>query len=165
MLSFVFLTSFSSPKYCKLANRAVRDCSRKLYQEKHLQLIGSGGAYIENVKEIGAHYSSDELVNLETARRYFVEAMEEYSNRINSDEKIRPYLANYPFGIKNLDIILSFPTVQDKRCDEYPVCLVFRVTRGIIFYEGYDIEKKELIDLYSEPYEEAVRIVHASRQA
>ena len=145
--------------YCKLANRIVSNYSRELAKERDLFLIGSGGAMMDDIKEINVFYVSFRALNVREARKQYIEVSEEFLKKINQNEKIRPYLHNYPFIFKNLDLKIMFKNKNKSFQDEGDVALIFPARNHNIFYEGYDSEKKDFYSLHSETYEEALQIV------
>ena len=147
------------PHYCKLSNKIVSDYSRELAKEKGLFLSGSGGAMMDDIKKINVIYTSFTALNVERARQLYIEVTEEYLKRINQNEKIRPYLHNYPFRFDNLDLRISFKDENNKRQSGGNVALIFKGRNHDLYYEGYDLEKDDFYSLHREPYEEALKIV------
>lgn len=164
LLVFMISTNFSEPKYCKLSDRIFIPYNKELQKQKNLYLTGSGGAMMGDIQKINAHYTSFDLLNVEEARRLFVEVAEGYLHRYNQNEPIRPYLHNYPFAIGNFEITISFKDEQYGRVNQNYVALIFNTKDCKIYYGAYDHEKKKFIDLYEEPYETARDIVLKGKQ-
>lgn len=129
-------------------------------RDKQIYLIGSGGAMMDDVKMISLSFTSFHGFTIEEARQYYVEIAEKYLLLINENEKLRPYLHNYPFDFHNIQFDIGFHDVETRKWSKDSVAFVFCSRKdGIIFYDIYDHEKDKLIDVYEEPYEEALKIV------
>src|ERR1700722_6640758 len=111
---FVICGAFSEPKYCKLSDRIFIPYNKELRKQKHLYLMGSGGAMMDDIQKVNAHYVSFERLNIEEARKLYIEVTEGYLCRYNQNEQIRPYLHNYPFTIDNLEVMIGFENEQHR---------------------------------------------------
>lgn len=159
-LVFVFMisTAFSKPKYCKLSDRIYFAYNKDLCQQKHLDLVGTGGAMMNDVQGIFASYVSSDRLNIKGARQLYVEVAEGYLCHYNQNAQIRPYLHNYPFTIGNLKIMIGFEDEQHRHMDQGFVAVMSNLDNRI-YYCSYDHEKREFVKLYEEPYETARDIV------
>lgn len=104
-------------------------------------------------------------VDIDEGRRLFVEGIETLCAAFNNDPVIRPYLHNYPFVQKNIELMLSFEDPNDFRSFPAPDLSLMYCVHNIVFYDSYNRETRQYSTFYSEPYEEAVRIVHEQREA
>lgn len=66
-------------------------------------------------------------MNLEEARRLYVEVVEDFLNRINNNKEIRSYLHDYPFTIKNLDLMIHF---SEDTNDENSLMVLFNTKKN-----------------------------------
>lgn len=157
LISFSFISFYREPTHCRLANKFMNEFSYKVKKEKNLSLIGRGGSMMKNVEEIFFHFVSPVTYDLDNARRFYVETVENFLEEINNNKNIMPYLKNYPFTISNTDIIISF---DETSCQfGKGVALIFRTKNGHIFYQTYDLETGKYRELHEEPYEVAREIV------
>ncbi len=169
----------------------VREISEEFVNEiqtlyKNVYCIGSGGSMPKAINEIDIRFVSRKALSLDEARKMEVDAAERLIKKINSHNKIRPYLAEYPFGINRINVSFSFQDDHDMWPLDGNIALVF-LARGRIIYRKAQLEKeirhesteyvggetiyfppKEitrevLIPLYEEPYEEALKIVKGSK--
>lgn len=164
VLCSLLLCGFKEPHYCKLSDRIFNLYNKELRQQKGLYLNGSGGAFMDDIKKINSSYKSYEPMTIELARQLYVEVIEGYLNRYNEDEKIRPYLHNYPFTIDNLNVMISFWDKAKKRRDKGLVALIYIGKNQEIVYSTYDYEKKDFVKLHRETYSTAREIVLGSPQ-
>jgi len=102
--------------------------------------------------------SQEENVQTARARCLFVKSVEDYLNRINDDEKLRPYLSHYPFTHTGINFRISFRSTE--KDDIY---LVF-LSHGKIIYMTKDKNQVPLVKLSEETYEEAREIVMAGAE-
>lgn len=174
------------PEYLKYVDEIVKDFAEDMEKKYQLYCYGDGGNMPNDVAEIGVLFISYQKSTVESARKMEVNAIQELLRRINSHEKIRPYLREYPFNQDRVDVSISFRTETDNRPLDGSIALVF-LAKNKIFYKTAEMkptaatpltymnEKNEvvkemipgtleenLIDLMNEPYEEALKIVKAA---
>lgn len=140
-----------------------------------------------DIEKINVLFSSYRKSTIEEARKMEVDAIQELLQRINSHEKIRPFLREYPFGTDRVGVTISFKTKSNTRPLDGSVAFVF-LAKNKIFYEAAEIDIEEptsitytnekhevvkefiegyisdkLISLMNEPFEEALKIVGTSK--
>ncbi|MCP5508041.1 MAG: hypothetical protein H7A37_07060 [Chlamydiales bacterium] len=104
-------------------------------------------------------------VDIDTARKYLIEATKNLEELINDHKKIRPHLIEYPFPIKNIKYQFSIFDNNQKRLKQHkdelnPDSLSFiLLTNGTIAYYVDNKNSNNYIPVYEETYEEANRIV------
>ena len=171
------------PDYLKYVDEIVKDFSNEMENRYELHYCGDGGSMPTDVAEIEVLFISYRHSTVDEARTMEVKAIQELLQRINSHEKIRPYLREYPFNQDRVGVSISFRTKTDDRPLDGSVALVF-LAKNKIFYKTaemkmtaatpliYTNEKNEivkkiipgqleeaLVDLMNEPYEEALKTV------
>jgi len=157
---FVLSSNFfkeKEPEDVVLERKVMQRTIKKLEKEKKLYCDGFGGFGV-NVVEISAlsFVHKGEPYDVEKARELIVYAAEVFLNEFNSFEKIRPYLANYPFTAKNLDLRIFFYNEKTIKYVE-PYLIVSSLIRGKIYYR---VSKNNTFEtVHEEPYEEALEIV------
>ncbi len=136
----------------RIADKITAKTAKKLRKEKDLCLIGTGAQMMYEIEMLAMSFNYYKEVDVEQARELVVYATETYLDAINSNEKIRPYLANYPFTAKNIEIRI-FPWNTDGQ--DLPLnkisCISF--THGNIRYRT-EIDYNP--PMYQESYEEAL---------
>ena len=90
--------------YTHIAAKIRRKTATQLEKEKGLWAIGTPGQMYNDIEEIGLEFEYFHLVNLEEARELLVYAIQVFLNNINSNKEVRPFLHNYPFTTKNIEI-------------------------------------------------------------
>jgi len=94
-------------------------------------------------------------VSLEMARKLLIDSIQEYLSEINSSEKIRPYLHNYPFTAQNIQIKIFFCNPDGSEVAPDQINVASAVEGKMFYYIDYS-EKHTLKEIHKETYEEAV---------
>lgn len=148
----------SSGDYEKLANEITDKTAKKLHDEKGLILVGTGGRMMDDIKMMMMSFEFRKVVNIEMARELLVNVIEEYLSEINADKKIRPYLHDYPFTAKNLEIEIVFRNPDGSKVASGKIN-VASADEGKIFYFVDYPEKHTLKILYEETYDQAIQAI------
>lgn len=125
------------------------------------QVYGTGGGMMNDIKSVSLSFQTRYTPDISMARAIFVYSMEDLLDRYNSSESARPYLHNFPFTNKNIDLSLRFLALDGGRPPEGLVTYVTNFN-GIVMYCSFDPDPNnvnELKVLLKEPYEEALRII------
>ena len=107
MFSFLFGCSsfgYQSPRYVKLAHEITEKTAKELKEQKNLYLIGTGGQMMDDIQMMAMSFDYYQEVNLKTARELTIHAINEYLSAINNNKEVKPYLHEYPFTAKNVEI-------------------------------------------------------------
>ena len=109
MMSMVFCLfgcspNYQIPDYEKIADRITEKTAKKLQQQKKLRLVGTGGKMMHDIQAMHMGFYYYQEVDLQTARELIIYAIDEYLSEINNSKEIRPYLHEYPFTAKNVEI-------------------------------------------------------------
>lgn len=115
---------------------------------------------MDDLQYITMGYIVPQKMSLEEARRLYIEVTGEYIRRLNAEEKLHPYIRDFPASIDNVHIFLSF---RESPVDyfEDPDCVAvlsnLKSNRHRLCY--WKSEQQKLRDLHEETYEEALEIV------
>ncbi len=146
-----------------LADEQINHFAEEMEKEKTLFLVGSGGRMMNCISEFDLHFisNSNQQVSISQVRVLVVEMMERFKKEVNANEKIRPYLSNYPVSNKNIVIRISFyEKFPNRRVPKSSVALVWQ-RNNKLYYEFYDNETGDFIGKgFNETYEEALRLAH-----
>lgn len=184
--SSLFSEESKPPEYLKYVDEIVADFAKEMKKKHKLHCCGDGGSMPTDVAEIDVLFISYSHSTVDEARKLEINAVQELLKRINSHEKIRPYLREYPFNQDRVGVSISFRTETDDRPLDGSVAYV-SMGKGKIFYysaemkmttampliymnEKNEVVKKmipghpeeDLINLMNEPYEEALKIVETA---
>lgn len=158
---FLLCTSFvyREPSYCKMVDRITKNYFKEYAKPRRLVLSGYGGAMMNDIQEISCSFLSLDSLSVDEARILYVEMMEEYLQRINCHEKIRPHLHDFPFNIDNIKFDISFINSDGLTKRDGHVAFMYIGKNRDLLYRGCDPETDEFYSLHREPYEEARRLV------
>ncbi len=138
----------------RIANKITMQVAKKISAEKGLAPIGTGGQMMDEIKMLMLGFDCRKIVNMEAARELLVYCVEEYLAAINASEEIRPYLYNYPFSDKNIEIDIYFfnPDGSDVPIGDISVAAA---NKGRVIYE----DGSGLLTIHEETYKEATQKV------
>lgn len=101
---------------------------------------------------------------IEYIRPLLICVVEEYLYAINSNERVRPYLHNYPFTPENVEIIIQFLN-RDGSFLAPGEIEIAKAKDGQLIYTITDVETQRLKDIHEESFEEALRICRNQDEA
>jgi hypothetical protein len=125
----------------------------QLKKENNLKVIESGWGLRgrKNIRCMHCGFAYHNEITVEEARKLLLETGNLYLKTINENEKIRPFLENYPFGPENIEIrIFINPEKTMQKSDKLRV---ITIVDGKL---SYMIRDQYLTTIYEETYEEAL---------
>lgn len=152
----------SQKEYINLVDCITAKFTKELMKEKNMYLFGYGGRMMFDVEEVSMSYNIVKHASIDEARRLFVEVAEGYLARINTSEKLRPFLHNYPFTINNLDLGIGFENEKGQAYEDL-VYVVYSKRTGKIVYNANDPKEGMFYKIYEESYDEAVKLVRQAQ--
>jgi hypothetical protein len=151
--------AYREPGYCKMVDQITKKFLKECAQPRRLMLSCYGGAMMNDIQNITLRFLSFDALNVDEARMLYVEIMEEYLQRINCHERIRPHLHNFPFEENNIKLSIGFENSKRKITRDGHVAMIFISKNHTIYYDAYDPITEEFYTLHRESYEEALRFV------
>jgi hypothetical protein len=128
------------PKYVSYVREIVKAFSLEMEKDYGLICMGSGGSMPKDVETIEVPFIAFRTAHIDEVRVIEVTAVQKLLNLINSHDKIRPFLREYPFKHNRVDVSISFRTSEDERPLDGSVALVF-LARDQIFYRSAELRK------------------------
>jgi hypothetical protein len=168
ILFCLLLSSCETPpekpvSYITMANRLLSKTAKQLKVEKGLIPIGDMGQMMGNIQAMGLSFQYFHIINLEEARNLLVYASNVFLNNINENKEIRPYLNNYPFTPKNIELVI-FLYQSDRNNPTQGSLAVLTLIRGILTYKLAAPDQTTLWPiLHEETYEEGLEIYQNSK--
>lgn len=98
-------------------------------------------------------------VDLEEARELLVYVVTEYLSAINSNEKVRPYLHNYPFATKNIEIRIWIYEPDGTYPPSDKIDYISSMNGLLEYYTCSDPRQP----IYEETYEEALQVIASQK--
>lgn len=161
ILFLFLLASFAhrEPSYCRIVDQITNSYLKEMAIPHGLVLSGYGGAMMDDVQSITLRFLSHDSLNLNEARVLYVEMMEDFLHRVNCHEKIRPHLHDFPFGVDNIKLTISFEDPQGNIRGNGYIAMIFISKNHTIHYSAYNSNKEDFYNLCEESYGEARRKV------
>lgn len=151
----------ASPVEERYSHQIINSFAKQQKTTKGLIVRSTGGSIPEKIESLYIGFGSNNKLQLNDARRLYVRVVQEFIDKVNNDERLIPYAANWPFNENNADITLSFNEGYYVRVQPPYICLIFMID-GMIYYEQYNVSTDQLMTFHQEPFAEAVRIVNES---
>ena len=144
------------------AHQVMDILKEQVEKEYKFHCCGRGGSMPTDIRSLSVDFETKKIPTIPEAREIIIKIVEKFQNIVNSHENIRPFLREYPFPIERIGISIRFnlpPIKEEKQLKIHPkyVCCI----TGIVDYCQDDETGWQYIDIHSEPYEEALRIVRA----
>ena len=143
----------------KLANKILRKAAFQIQEKTGMFPSGDGARMMDEIKMLALSFRYYQEVSIEQGRELLVTSVEEFLSIINADDKIRPYLNNYPFEPQNIEIAIIFynPNGSDIKLGELSV---LSIIEGTLEYDVNDPKTTFLKTIYKESYEEALQKIN-----
>ncbi len=159
ILSCCEIPNHTSPRYVTLSDEILHQTAQQLEKERELIPIGNMGQMMGDIQAVGLEFQYFHLVNLEESRKLLVYAIQIFLKNINGNKEIRPYLHEYPFNTKNIEI-----TIWIYQPDGYEPapgniqCVTLR--SNTLLYKIATLNKSgDWPILHEETYEEALKVL------
>ena len=160
----VFLLSsnnLKSKSYSKLANKITASTALKLKKEKELYLIGTGGQMMDDIQMMAMSFEYFHQVDVKEGRKLLIFSIEMYLDAINNDNKIHPYLHEYPFTAKNVEIRIWCHNPDGSDVPSDKIYYISSIDGVLSFYID-DPENYSRKTIHEETYEEALQAISFS---
>jgi len=163
-LGLSLYSCYTPPPHVKAGDLIISKFVTQSRREHNLFLLGSGGAFLDDLKEFDFLLSSYDKIDIDEARRLIIERSHSLLDLINSDENVQPYLNKTPFDYKDIQVIIIFVEREEPTLFVSPpfVAGVY-FAHGMVRYVYYDPCTEKLETLQSEPYQRAIGILEHQR--
>ena len=139
----------------------------KMREDHGIYCWSIGGKMADDIKNIGAKFTAFQPATKEEARQLLVEVAEKLLSEVNNDEKLRPYLAKYPFPLNRLKLLIRFRTEgYDSYLDGSSMEDIELLKEQITYFQRIVRPNKNVsfidartVIVAKEPYQEAKKIV------
>ncbi|WP_044882471.1 hypothetical protein [Neochlamydia sp. EPS4] len=99
------LDSYEEPEQAEFVGEILDKASKKLQKKYSMRTIGTGIGMPDGVVTMLAlSFEKTGPLTKEEGRRIIVDCVQEILQIINTHEKIRPYLKNYPFSARDIEV-------------------------------------------------------------
>lgn len=153
----------NDPDYIKLADSVAKRYAFEFTSKQGLQLVGYGGAMMENVKEYDFSFQKLQRVDVNEARFQIVDCVVELLRRVNEARPLRPYLAEYPFTDKNLRFSIMYIDRRGDFVGEGYISTVSMFDGNIYYRVNRKTVERLSSTIHEETFADAVRRVQEMR--
>jgi hypothetical protein len=141
-------------------SRLVDEISNRVFlqlhkENKQLFPVECGGSMMDQIKSLHWGFFHYGEMDIEKAREILISAGNQFLIAFNEDERIRPYLATYPFTPERIEVNV-FIKKSDGSELETDKLLVVSIDEGILNYATGTPDGLRLKTVLKETYEEAV---------
>lgn len=140
----------------KLSNEVIKKAAKLISEETGLIPCGSGGGALDQIRMLAISFDYRHEVDIASGRKLLVTALEIFRSEINFDEQIRPYLIEYPFQVKRIEIRIFIRNEDGSSVRADQLCVI-SVIDGILEYQTHMPDGWGLDTIYQETYEEALQ--------
>ncbi len=162
LVPFIFCWNIVSAAvdYEVYANEVTKQFVQKMEEELGLICCADGGGMPYDIESLHVMFTAYQRANLEQARDLEVYTLQKFQKMINDHEKIRPYLREYPFPIRRVEVSFLFKNLDNDPYTDGSITHVFQAKNKIFYISIDPITKKKIKS--QESYEEALKKVKNS---
>lgn len=163
LTSLLFLTPWlfgdttQDEDYRLYVTQIAHPIAQEAQKEFNLAYIGRGGQLANGVGKIEVDFIAYRRGSLEETRKIQVVLMERLLQALNSHEKLRPFLIEYPFPASRVCVMLSYRQEDNAHYTDGSITLAFQSKNNICYYYYSKADNEDVA--FREPYEEAKHIV------
>ncbi|MBI5272425.1 MAG: hypothetical protein HY861_00390 [Chlamydiia bacterium] len=140
----------------QLADTNIKRVAIKLKNEFGLIPCGTAGQMMHQIQMLGLMFDYRQSADIEAGRKLLIAAIQELISAVNADEQLRPYLNNYPFCPKNIEIEIYLQNHDGSRVDGGRLSVI-TARKGILEYKIAGIDPRAFSQvILTETYEEAL---------
>lgn len=149
----------NSNKYVPYVKKVTSEFIKEVKNESDLICSGTGGGMPYNVESIFVSFISLEPASINKARELELFCINKLLRIVNNSKKLRPYLSDYPFTYKNIDISIVFLDQSGDYHQDGEVSHVFRAKNKVFYYKK-DPKTRKQVSSFEETFEEALEIIN-----
>lgn len=146
----------SSVEYNRKLDAASERTCEILHKKYNTKLLGTGGGVKGDMLFMALRVQVSEKYTIEQARKIIIDMVDVFVAELNKDESLKEYSKyKFPFTEKNIDIIISIDSNQNRkdRLEPGELCAIF-CDEGKLYYDKY-ISRNRDEEILRESYEEA----------
>lgn len=155
------------PEHVKYADQVMNDFVKLAYKKYGLVIHGSGGGFLKKINEIDMSFYIKKELTIPEMRLLLIKLSSDFLEKINSGEKSKEYLAEYPFGVDRLNFSITIYDRNYKRIvnpgsSKEKITFAF-TNKNKIKYYIINEEKDHLQKVHEETYEDALQIMNKEK--
>lgn len=155
---------YESPAYTQYASEVTSAFIEEMHRDYGLECGWSGGQMPYDIEEISVGLFAYRTVAVKQARELEVKATERFAQIINAHPKIRPFLREYPFPANRAHVSIAFRKEKGTPYADNNISFVCHA-KNRLYYLAHNSKNPYVgKNVKDEPYEEALKIVQASKR-
>ena len=146
-------------EYIVISQQIRADVATTLTKRYPMRIIGITGGLANSVNILGLSFQIKGPLSKERLREIIVDCVEEFLTPINANERLRPFLKNYPFTANEIEIEIYIVDETGRRLYD-PEIMFAGESNGTLRYRTVDInDKLGFKSYFEEDYETAHKLV------
>jgi hypothetical protein len=146
--------------YLKTINQIKANVAEKISKKHNADWVGDGGQRIGCACKIFLAFQIRRPLNRDESRRILIDASEELLKTVNENTILRPYLRDFPFTTKNIEVVVfSSDSDGTKVYDPFITASSVFESDEIVFLTADPQQTYGYKNEYMEDYQEALEIV------
>lgn len=144
----------------QIAVKVINETAKTIEKKYKFHPIGTAMSGMGKFRSLGIEFQVRGALSKNEARKIIIDCIDKFLLNINSNEKLKPFLSNYPFKPENISIVLY---IDDSFGRElfHPEVSIVGYADDRLTYKTLDPENEyRFKDSYDETYEEAFQLVH-----
>ncbi len=161
---FIFLISLPVTTFANFYDDLTSDKSiaaKEIEKKYQVKCIGSGGGAMYGVKFIALSFEIKRPLSIEQAREMMVGSVAIVQDVINSDKNIRPFLEEYPFTSRDIELSFSIHHPEAKELSFFKSSKTID-GEAIIKYSKFD-KNDQLIAITQEKFSIAKELINEKK--
>ena len=142
----------------KLANSIRKKMAVQLENELDLIPCGTAGQMLDQIKMLGLAFDYHNSLTIDEGRKLLISSVEKFVSEVNANEDIRPFLDNYPFEAKNIEIRIFIQRPDGSHFTPDGLVVISAIN-GVLNYKIDDPNGPLFETVHSETYEEALKML------
>lgn len=158
LIPMLFMSSIFGSNYLDVKKQIESETAKSLESTYKMQVCGTGGGAMYGVDSVMLAFDIKRPVTIEEARAIAVGSAELYLKNINKNKMIRPYLEEYPFTARGVELFFYVHSPnrngEKKPIDSFVLSCGGNIKVPRIRYDVND-ENNRLVEVFRETYDEA----------
>jgi hypothetical protein len=142
-----------------LDSQATKQTLLELEKRFHLIPVAVGGGSMSVVRLLDIDFNMEQMLTMEEARQMAVESAELYLKNINGIRELRPFLAEYPFPVKRLNLSFMLMDPETRNVRKSTGFSLFSVWEGKVRFLRHNEKGNKFEIIHEESFQQASEIV------
>jgi len=155
-LTFGENTNLQPSNKSRLANKVRKKTAAYLQKKENLIFFGDGSRMMDQIKMLALSFNYRKSIDIKKGRELLILATNRFLEEINNEKAIHPYLQQYPFKAKNIEIKIFLQKPNGGDLPEGSLTVI-SIINGILKYKIESPKTHLLHTIYQETYGDAVK--------